>query len=293
MECLTPHEVLRSALIRDDAQPGFSASIGQYVARSVHATSWISRPFEVGSKLLEEFSGNTALTRITVDLILTDPFRPCSRNPEPEAALLPDVTALQGNKPLHRAVGVLQDRFLTARQALLHGDLHTGSIMLHRNDVRVIDGEFATMGPIGFDCGLYLGNLALHACAAPHKQDFIRTEIIAFWSSFTNELRALLKTGGGDVWALSDETQREELLENFLTSILQDTAGFCGLEMIRRTIGFAQVADYTLCPTPENRTLARRKALQTGQRLILDAGTVQTLGDVLALLTSPSDHDYK
>ena len=284
MECLTPHEVLRSALIHDDAQPGFSASIGQYVARSVHATNWISRPFEVGSKLLEEFSGNTALTRITVDLILTDPFRPCSRNPEPEAALLPDVTALQGNKPLHRAVGVLQNRFLTARQALLHGDLHTGSIMLHRNDVRVIDGEFATMGPIGFDCGLYLGNLALHACAAPHKQDFIRTEIIAFWSSFTNELRALLKTSGGDVWALSDETQREELLENFLTSILQDTAGFCGLEMIRRTIGFAQVADYTLCPPPENRTQARHKALQTGQRLILDASTVQNLSDVLALL---------
>ena len=86
------------------------------------------------------------------------------------------------------------------------------------------------------------------------------------------------------MWALSDETQREELLENFLTSILQDTAGFCGLEMIRRTIGFAQVADYTLCPPPENRTQARHKALQTGQRLILDASTVQNLSDVLALL---------
>jgi len=284
MECLTPHEVLRSALIRDDAQPGFSASIGQYVARGVHATSWISRPFEVGSKLLEEFSGNTALTRITVDLILTDPFCPCSRNPEPEAALLPDVQALQADKLLHRAVGTLQDRFLTARQALLHGDLHTGSIMLHRDDVRVIDGEFATMGPVGFDCGLYLGNLALPGCAAPHKQDFIRTEIIAFWSSFKNELRALLKTGGGDVWALSDDTQREEMLEDFLTNILRDTVGFCGREMIRRTIGFAQVADYTLCSTPESRTEARRKALQAGRRLICEAPSVTSPEGLLALL---------
>lgn len=284
MECLTPHEVLRSALICNDAQPGFSASIGQYVARGVHATSWISRPFEVGSKLLEEFSGNTALTRITVDLILTDPFHPCSRNPEPEAALLPDVQALQADKLLHRAVGTLQDRFLTARQALLHGDLHTGSIMLHRDDVRVIDGEFATMGPVGFDCGLYLGNLALHACAAPHKQDFIRTEIIAFWGSFKNELRALLKMGGGDVWALSDDTQREEMLEDFVTNILRDTAGFCGLEMIRRTIGFAQVADYTLCSTPESRTEARRKALQAGRRLICEAPSVTAPEGLLALL---------
>ncbi|GBR07779.1 S-methyl-5-thioribose kinase [Gluconobacter frateurii] len=285
MECLTPHEVLRTALIRDEVQPGFSAVIGQYVARSVHATSWISQPFEHGSKLLADFAGNTALTRITVDLILTDPFRPCSRNPAPEADLLPDVEALQADKPLHRAVGNLQERFLTARQALLHGDLHTGSIMQHKDDVRVIDGEFATMGPIGFDCGLYLGNLALHACGAPHKGNLITAEITAFWNSFTADFRTLLKTGGGDVWALSDDVEREEMLNTFLHSILQDTTGFCGLEMIRRTIGFAQVADYTLCVTPESRTEARRKALKTGRTLILAAPTVHNLEGLLNLLT--------
>ncbi|UMM07357.1 S-methyl-5-thioribose kinase [Gluconobacter frateurii] len=285
MECLTPHEVLRTALIRDEVQPGFSAVIGQYVARSVHATSWISQPFEHGSKLLADFAGNTALTRITVDLILTDPFRPCSRNPTPEADLLPDMEALHADKPLHRAVGNLQERFLTARQALLHGDLHTGSIMQHKTDVRVIDGEFATMGPIGFDCGLYLGNLVLHACAAPHKHALIKAEITAFWNSFTTELRTLLKTGGGDVWALSDDVEREEMLNTFLHSILQDTAGFCGLEMIRRTIGFAQVADYTLCVTSESRTEARRKALKTGRALILAGPTVHNLEGLLNLLT--------
>ncbi|OAG73026.1 methylthioribose kinase [Gluconobacter japonicus] len=285
MECLTPHEVLRTALIRDEVQPGFSAVIGQYVARSVHATSWISQPFEHGSKLLADFAGNTALTRITVDLILTDPFRPCSRNPTPEADLLPDVEALHADKPLHRAVGNLQERFLTARQALLHGDLHTGSIMQHKDDVRVIDGEFSTMGPIGFDCGLYLGNLALHACAAPHKGNLITAEITAFWNSFTADLRTLLKTGGGDVWALSDDVEREEMLNTFLHSILQDTTGFCGLEMIRRTIGFAQVADYTLCVTPESRTEARRKALKTGRALILAAPTLHNLEGLRSLLT--------
>lgn len=285
MECLTPHEVLRTALIRDEVQPGFSAVIGQYVARSVHATSWISQPFEHGSKLLADFAGNTALTRITVDLILTDPFRPCSRNPAPETDLLPDVEALHADKPLHRAVGNLQERFLTARQALLHGDLHTGSIMQHKDDIRVIDGEFATMGPIGFDCGLYLGNLVLHARAAPHKGNLIKAEITAFWNNFTADLRTLLKTGGGDVWALSDDVEREEMLNTFLHSILQDTAGFCGLEMIRRTVGFAQVADYTLCVTPESRTEARRKALKTGRTLILAAPTVHNLEGLLNLLT--------
>ncbi|GBR69888.1 S-methyl-5-thioribose kinase [Gluconobacter kanchanaburiensis] len=284
MECLTNHEVLRSALIADRALPGFSAVIGTYVARTVQATGWVGQPFETGARLLEQFSGNTALTRITVDLVMTDPYRICERNPEPEAGLRGDVRRLQTDRNLHNAVGRLQGRFLSVRQALLHGDLHTGSIMLDGSDVRVIDGEFATMGPIGFDCGLYLGNLALHLCAAPHKTTMIRHEMQAFWNSFSNELRASLAQGGGDLWALSAVGSRGDLIGSFLNDILRDTAGFCGLEMIRRTVGFAQVSDYTLCATHDDRLLARQKALQIGQTLIVEGPSLQSFNDVLSLM---------
>lgn len=284
MECLTEHEVLRSALIAGRASSGFSAVIGTYVARTVQATGWINQPFETGARLLEQFSGNTALTRITVDLILTDPYRVCDRNPEPEAGLLDDVKALQTDEILHRAVGRLQDRFLTVRQALLHGDLHTGSIMLHGTDVRVIDGEFATMGPVGFDCGLYLGNLALHLCAAPHKAAELRAEMVAFWQSFSEELRSALQNGGGDMWALSGPAGRQDLVASFLKDILRDMAGFCGLEMIRRTVGFAQVADYGLCGTAQERLLARQKALQIGRTLIVEGGSQRSFDGILSLM---------
>lgn len=284
MECLTKHEVLRSALIEDQAEPGFSAVIGTYVARTLQATGWVNQPFETGARLLEQFSGNTALTRITVDLILTDPYRICDRNPEPEADLLDDVKALQTDQILHRAVGWLQDRFLTARQALLHGDLHTGSIMLDGADVRVIDGEFATMGPIGFDCGLYLGNLALHLCAAPQKAAALRAEMVVFWQSFSEELRSGLQNGSGDMWALSGSAGRKDLIESFLKDILRDTAGFCGLEMIRRTVGFAQVADYSLCSTEKDRLLARQKALQIGRTLIVEGASLRSFDSLLSLV---------
>ncbi|MBF0857696.1 S-methyl-5-thioribose kinase [Gluconobacter sp. LMG 31484] len=284
MECLTKHEVLRSALIADRAEPGFSALIGAYVAWTVQATGWVNQPFETGARLLEQFSGNTALTRITVDLILTDPYRICDRNPEPEAGLLDDVKALQTDQILHRAVGQLQDRFLTARQALLHGDLHTGSIMLDGTDVRVIDGEFATMGPIGFDCGLYLGNLALHLCAAPQKAAALRAEMVAFWRSFSEELRSGLQNGSGDMWALSGSAGRQDLIASFLRDILRDTAGFCGLEMIRRTVGFAQVADYSLCSTENDRLLARQKALQIGRTLIVKGASLRSFDSLLFLM---------
>ncbi|GBR46405.1 S-methyl-5-thioribose kinase [Neokomagataea thailandica] len=286
MEALIPHQVLRTALINDSVSTGFSASIGEYIARATHASSWLTQPFETGAHLLEAFSGNTSLTRITVDLILTDPFHPCPRNPPAEPALEPTIQALQQDTALHQAISTLQMRFLTERQALLHGDLHTGSIMLHGNDIRVIDGEFALMGPIGFDCGLYIGNLILHACAAPHKIDILISEIETFWRSFCQELTLLFQQRKGDAASLLSDNAAQSLLHETLISILRDTCGFCGLELIRRTIGFAQVADYNICATPEIRSAARLKALHTGRTLIMKHRDINSLDDALSLIRS-------
>ena len=50
---------------------------------------------------------------------------------------------------------------MTSAEALIHGDLHTGSIMMTTEDTRVIDPEFAFIGPMGFDVGAVIGNLFL------------------------------------------------------------------------------------------------------------------------------------
>lgn len=56
---------------------------------------------------------------------------------------------------------VLLCRFIERTQALVHGDLHTGSIMVTQESTQVIDPEFAFYGPMGFDIGAFLGNLIL------------------------------------------------------------------------------------------------------------------------------------
>lgn len=52
-------------------------------------------------------------------------------------------------------------RFCERAQALIHGDLHTGSVMVTHDSTQVIDPEFAYYGPMGFDVGAFLGNLIL------------------------------------------------------------------------------------------------------------------------------------
>ena len=52
-------------------------------------------------------------------------------------------------------------RFCEKTQALIHGDLHTGSVMVTHESTQVIDPEFAFYGPMGFDIGAFIGNLFL------------------------------------------------------------------------------------------------------------------------------------
>ncbi|TIP93966.1 MAG: S-methyl-5-thioribose kinase, partial [Mesorhizobium sp.] len=43
-------------------------------------------------------------------------------------------------------------------ETLLHGDLHSGSIMVTDSETRMIDPEFAFYGPMAFDVGMLLAN---------------------------------------------------------------------------------------------------------------------------------------
>ena len=52
---------------------------------------------------------------------------------------------------------LLQAKFVERAQALLHGDMHTGSLMV----TYAIDAEFAVYGPIAFDVGKFIANLLL------------------------------------------------------------------------------------------------------------------------------------
>ena len=52
-------------------------------------------------------------------------------------------------------------QFITEAQAVIHGDLHTGSVMVTETETRVIDPEFAFVGPMAFDVGAIIANYLL------------------------------------------------------------------------------------------------------------------------------------
>lgn len=253
--CLDDHVTFTEALSQGVDPAPIARQIGRFIAKSTFHTSWRGGPFENTARLESFFSGNTTLSRITVDLVLTDPYHDHPRN-HYHPALQPLVQQLHSDPAIHQSVCHMQSRFFTAREALLHGDLHSGSIMVGLNGASVIDGEFSCVGPIGFDCGMFVASLMLASFAAPSvsRREQILHTISMFQESF-------IKTYC-DEWLHSDA--RTDLSPAFLTRneyaeiqrqqqeecdrITADTAGFAAMEVIRRLTGYAHTSHFDNLP---------------------------------------------
>jgi 5-methylthioribose kinase len=302
MELLTEHVTLRNGLIAGKRYPDAARRVAEYVARRAFATSVLAEPFERVYERLAAFSHNQALLRITVDLIFTHPYIINERNRWTAPQLDATVAELRADSTLKAAVGRLGHRFLTVQEALLHGDLHTGSVMVSATDTRVIDAEFAAYGPIGFDLGLFIANLLMAYFSQPgheshpgeraaHAQ-WILAQITEFWAEFVwqyEELWSQPRAGDGypsSFFAtLSDQHAFALERERAKEAMLADTLGFAGAEIIRRIVGFAHNRDFESIENPELRAALERRALLCARRLIIEAHDFKTMVAVRKAIT--------
>ena len=295
MELLAEHITLRNGLIAGTRYPTAARSTAEYVARRAFATSILAEPFEQVSERMATFSQNQALLRITVDLIFTHPYVLNERNRWTTPQLDTTVTALRGDSTLKIAAARLGHRFLTAHEALLHGDLHTGSLMVTATDTRVIDAEFAAYGPIGFDLGLFVGNLLMAYFSQPGHEStpgeragysaWILTQVDEFWRVFVREYDALWRAPRprGDGYPSVFFAEQDFALERarYFGELLADTLGFAGAEIIRRIVGFAHNKDFESIADPDLRARLERRALTFARALMAHAPEFSTMEAVL------------
>ena len=294
MELLGEHIILRRGLIAGHRYPTAARRVAEYVARSAFATSVLAEPFEHVNDRLAAFSRNQALTRITVDLIFSHPYVENDRNRWTSPQLDDVVANLRADARLKAAAALLGYRFMTVHEALLHGDLHTGSVMVNATDTRVIDAEFAIYGPIGFDLGLFVGNLLMayfsqpghgsHANERREHGEWILAQIADFWDELVTQFSRLWsarRAGDGypsiffttpaDIDAFALERQQ------WFERLFVDTLGYAGAEIIRRIVGFSHNADFESIQNPDLRGLCERRSLAFARELIVTPGRLPTI----------------
>jgi 5-methylthioribose kinase len=299
MEYLHPHVIMRKGLIRGIEYPRFADDIAEFLAATLFSTSVLAGTAAEHKARAELFAPNTALCKITEDLVFTDPYREAPLNRWTSPYLDAEKRAFERDGALKVAAQALKYQFMTSAQALIHGDLHTGSIMVTVEDTRVIDPEFAFTGPIGFDVGAVIGNLLLAFFAQeghetmPHAREAYREWILAqaesVWSGFNRRFLALWRAApSGDAYPASlftsdeDRQAMEKERARFMRALFQDTLGFAGAKMIRRILGLAHVEDLEAIADPERRARCETKALRLARELVVRAKGFSDLADVVS-----------
>lgn len=299
MELLEPHIIMRKGLVAATQYPRFVDDITTFMARTLFFSSDLALPAAEKKEGIAAFAGNHALCKITEDLIFTDPYRLAEQN-RWTAPYLDDLAAeLRDDMELHVAVSRLKLKFMASPEALLHGDLHTGSIMVTDDQTRVIDPEFAFYGPMGFDVGAVLANLLMaYFASAGHERSpgeqrafeaWLLETVERTWGEFARKFLDLWRAeAAGDAYPASLfagdkgagrlETERQAYMQR----LFADTVGFAAAKIIRRIFGLAHNIDFELIEDPRRRAICEARAARLARAMMVETTRFPRIASVTA-----------
>lgn len=280
MEDLSDHRVWRGALNEGLSHTGAAEAVGRYVGAVAFGTSPLGMEREALAEAIAR-SVNPQLCEITEDLVFTEPLVDAGRNsclPANE----PDAREFSEDAAMMRAMGHAKWLFMTKAEALLHGDLHTGSVMVRAegepdadgvvacDSIKCFDSEFAYYGPLAFDIGAPWANYVAAAARAvalgeDERARWCLSLVSATWNAFEAEFRRRWpQRRDPRVW--TDAT-----LEDLLLTWRSEAWLFAAAKMSRRIVGAAKNKDVETLP--ENlREGAARGILRLSRQLVRQAG---------------------
>jgi len=284
MEDLRDAIIMRKGLIAGQRYPNFASQIAEFLAQTLFHTSDFAMDSAAKKQAVIRFT-NPELCKLTEDVIFTEPYLASAPNNRHNPLIDPArVTGMRANQEVLREVRWLKWAFMTRAEALIHGDLHTGSIMVTPERAWVIDPEFAYYGPMGFDVGAVLGNLLIgYAAQIGHNpdeqsraqyQEYLLHTVAEVWERFAARF--------DELWREYGQPDRAEFRRSFLLALLRDSIGFAACKMIRRVLGIAHVIDLEQIADPALRARAESWVLAIAERLLSERATIADTTGLLA-----------
>jgi 5-methylthioribose kinase len=183
--------------------------------------------------------------------------------------------------------------FMTQSDALLHGDLHTGSIMLNAEETYIIDPEFAFFGPFGFDIGALIANLlqsyVSHFERSKNKEyqkwlldtleevfEKFEIKFISHWDHADES--GLLVDGYGNKKVIT------AFQKQFMKMIFRQSIGFAGAKMARRLFGIAGVEDIEGIEDTEARTRVKKHSLAIAKRFVKEYERIENVKELISII---------
>ena len=276
MQNLNKHKILRAEMINRVEFPFLSEHISTFLADTLFYTSDFYLSSSQKKENVKKFT-NIELCEITENFIFTHPFEDNETNEYNPKLEMEYVKKFREDKQIKAAILKMKYKFMTNAQAMLHGDLHSGSIMLNKEETYVIDPEFSFYGPIAFDVGIYLANLILSYLSLGKEEiqykNYVKSQIIDTWEKFALKFKSNILENEKKKKSLQFDYDNglndlEYYARQFITDIFKDSVSFISCEMFRRTIGLAKVADIVSIEDLELRAYIETNVLSCASILI-------------------------
>lgn len=289
MEDLSDHVIMRTALMNHQKFPLFADHISTFMVNTLLLTTDVCMDHKEKKAAVKSYI-NPELCEISEDLVYTEPYNDIvGRNNvfEPNKAFVQK--ELYGDTGLHLEVAKCKFEFMTHAQSLIHGDLHTGSIFITQESTKVIDPEFAFYGPAGYDIGNVIANMYFawnngNAVIEDEqeKQSFIgwvKESVKYIIDLFIEKYNKVF-----DTYVRDHMAKTPGFKEWYLSTILKDTAAVTGLELIRRTVGLANVKDITSINDVDKRVRAEQICILMGKDFIINRESFKSGQDFINTL---------
>jgi len=269
MEHLASHTLLQDHNLQNAVTDGPAVAVAQFMGK-VHGSTF-SANGAASSSLASSFV-NEPLCGITSAYVFTLPFITDDSNSN-EPALDSRAAELRGNEALKAAITAAHDRFKTKKEALLHGDLHSGSVMTDGSDAKVIDHEFAFFGPAGFDLGLFLAGYTFPYAVALVQSDEAKMK------QLSSAMRACVST----YFALLREAPAS-LPDATINAIWNDALSFMGCELLRRVLGAAKRQELQGIEDKAVKIAAERAVLKIGELVLTQTADIADTDALLKII---------
>ena len=275
MEDISDYKNMRKELLEEKEFDNFSDEIADFLSNVLLPTTDLVMDRAEKKDNVKLFI-NKELCDITEDLVLTEPYYNYkNRNIIYKGQEDFVDKFLYNDEILKFEVAKLRDRFMNYSQALIHGDLHTGSIFINQNGIKIIDPEFAFYGPIGYDIGNVIGNLFF---SLANKTYFSNNKDFVQWIKKTiidtfDKINISLRKKYDEIVTFS-LYKNESFKEYYLSSILSDSIGYAGTEMIRRTVGDSKVAEISSLELSDKKVMMERALIKTAILFIKNRNTI-------------------
>ena len=275
MEDISDYKNMRKELLEEKEFDNFSDEIALFLSNVLLPTTDLVMDRAEKKDNVKLFI-NKELCDITEDLVLTEPYYNYkNRNIISKGQEEFVEKFLYNDETLKFEVAKLRDRFMNYSQALIHGDLHTGSIFINKNGIKIIDPEFAFYGPIGYDIGNVIGNLFFSLANKTYfsnNKDFIQWIKKTIIDTF-DKINISLRKKYDEIVTFS-LYKNESFKEFYLSSILADSIGYAGTEIIRRTVGDSKVAEISSLELSDKKLMMERTLIKTAILFIKNRNTI-------------------